>query len=200
MPSPLESALLYMERLHALPQGGRESLRRIARVECLAKGDFFLRSGEVPKKVGFMAEGWLRYFHTDAEGREYIRYFCNGGNFVSSQSALIQGESSEFSIQAIEDSVLLVFAYADWLALMESHPAWGIIHKAVLDRALIAAERRERSLMLEDATTRYLAFLDEYPGVELHVKQYDIAGYLGISPVTLSRIRGAKARRPEKLT
>ena len=141
-----------------------------------------------------MTEGWLRYFHTDAEGRDYIRYFCNGDNFVSSQSALIEGEPSEFSIQAIENSTLAVFEYADWLALLESHPAWGIIHKAILDKALISAERRERSLILNDATTRYLAFLDEYPGVEDHVKQYDIASYLGISPVSLSRIRSGKGK------
>jgi CRP-like cAMP-binding protein len=115
-----------------------------------------------------MTEGWLRYFHTDAEGRDCIRYFCSGDTFVSSQSALIEGEPSEFSIQAIENSTLAVFEYADWLALLESHPAWGIIHKAILD---------------------------EYPGVEDHVKQYDIASYLGISPASLSRIRSGKEHR-----
>jgi CRP-like cAMP-binding protein len=185
----LESLIACLEAIHPLPDGGRERVLSFSRPLRLARGEFFLRAGDLPTKVGFMTEGWLRYFHTDAEGREYIKYFCNGENFVSSQSALINGKPSEFSIQAIEESVLVVFEYADWLALMESHPAWGIIHKAILDRALIAAERRERSLILDDATKRYLAFLDEYPGVELHVKQYDIASYLGISPVTLSRIR-----------
>jgi CRP-like cAMP-binding protein len=181
-----------LKKIHALPRDGIEKLHRITRIEGLKRGEFFLRAGDVPTKVGFMTEGWLRYFHTDAEGRDYIRYFCSGENFVSSQSALIEGQASEFSIQAIEDSVLAVFEYADWLALMESDPAWGLIHKAVLDRALVAAERRERSLILDDAKTRYLAFLDEYPDIELHVKQYDIASYLGISPVSLSRIRSGK--------
>lgn len=184
--------IAHMAMIHALPRGGSEKLRGIARTLELAGGDFFLRAGDLPTKVGFMTEGWLRYFHTDSEGREYIRYFCNGENFVSSQSAMIKGEPSEFSIQAIEDSALVVFEYADWLAMMATDPAWGIIHKAILDRALIAAERRERSLILDDAAKRYRAFLDEYPGVELHVKQYEIASYLGISPVTLSRIRSGK--------
>ena len=183
-----------LKKIHALPRDGIEKLHRITRIEGLKRGEFFLRAGDVPTKFGFMTEGWLRYFHTDAEGRDYIRYFCNGDNFVSSQSALIEGEPSEFSIQAIENSTLAVFEYADWLALLESHPAWGIIHKAILDKALISAERRERSLILNDATTRYLAFLDEYPGVEDHVKQYDIASYLGISPVSLSRIRSGKGK------
>jgi len=192
MPTQFDSMISLLKKIHALPRDGIEKLHRITRIEGLKRGEFFLRAGDVPTKVGFMTEGWLRYFHTDAEGRDYIRYFCNGENFVSSQSALIEGQASEFSIQAIEDSVLAVFEYADWLALMESDPAWGLIHKAVLDRALVAAERRERSLILDDAKTRYLAFLDEYPDIELHVKQYDIASYLGISPVSLSRIRSGK--------
>ena len=136
-----------------------------------------------------MTEGWLRHFHIDAEGREYIRYFCSGGNFVSSQSALINGTPSDFSIQAIEVSRLVVFEYRDWLGLSESHPSWAAIHKAVLERALEISERRERSLVLDDAATRYRRFLEEYPGAEAHIRQYDIASYLGVSPVTLSRIR-----------
>jgi CRP-like cAMP-binding protein len=193
MHAEFEALIARLEAIHPLPPGGRERILAISRLATVAKGGYFLHAGERPARVGFMTEGWLRYFHTDAEGREYIRYFCSGNNFVSSQSALVKGEPSEFSIQAIEDSRLVVFEYRRWLALTESHPAWGIIHQAILDQALMAAERRERSLILEDAAARYGRFLEEYPGVEDHVRQYDIASYLGISPVTLSRIRGSRA-------
>jgi len=44
-------------------------------------------------------------------------------------------------------------------------------------------------LLLDDAPTRYLNFLAEYPALEPRLKQYHIASYLGITPVTLSRIR-----------
>lgn len=189
-----ESLIRRLERIHQLPPGGRERILPLLRIRNLAKEEYFLRAGQRPATVGFMTEGWLRYFHTDAEGREYIRYFCNGENFVSSQSALVNNEPSGFSIQAIEPSRIVVFDYKGWLALLESHPAWGIIHTAILDEALAVAERRERSLILDDATDRYLRFLEDYPGVEAHVRQYDIASYLGISPVSLSRIRSAKTK------
>jgi CRP-like cAMP-binding protein len=194
MPSRLDSLIAHLEGIGTLPPGGRERLLRITRSEDLGRGEFFLRAGERPARIGFMTSGWLRYFHTDEEGREYIRYFCHGENFVSSQSALIEGRPSEFSIQAIEPSSLLAFEYSDWLGLLDSHPGWGAIHQAVLERALVASERRERSLILDDARRRYLAFLEEYPGIEEHVRQYDIASYLGISPVSLSRIRSGKAK------
>ncbi len=188
-----ESLMRYMEDIHPLPPGGRDRLLPLLRVEELPPGSCFLLAGSVPRKVGFMVHGWLRYFHVDENGKEYIRYFCRGGSFVSSQSALVKGQPSEFSIQAIEDCRLVVFDYREWLRLAESHPAWVSIHNAILERALELAERRERSLILEDAATRYRRFLAEYPDAEAHVRQYDIASYLGVSAVTLSRIRGARA-------
>ncbi len=193
MKREFESLILRMQAIHPLPSGGRERLASLLSVRNLPKGDYFVRAGEIPEQVGYMIKGWLRYFYIDGEGREFVRYFCNGGNFVSSQSALIEGESSAFSIQAIEDAELVVFAYKDWLSLLETHAAWGIIHKTILDQVLVRAEQRERSLILDDAATRYRLFLEEFPDAEEHVKQYDIASYLGISPVSLSRIRGSRA-------
>ncbi len=188
-----ESLIRRMEAIHPLPSGGRERLASLLNVQDLSKGGYFVRAGETSTRVGYMNRGWLRYFYTDGEGREFVRYFCNGGNFVTSQSALIEGAPSAFSIQAIEDAELVVFAYKDWLSLLETHSAWGIIHKTILDQALVRAEQRERSLILDDAATRYRMFLEEFPDAEEHVRQYDIASYLGISPVTLSRIRGSRA-------
>ncbi len=189
MPVEFDALARYLEGIHPLPPSGREKLERFLRIEDVGKDEYFIRAGKVPSKIGFLFKGWLRHFHIDAEGREYIRYFCSGGNFVSSQSALINGTPSDFSIQAIEASRLVVFDYRDWLGLSESHPSWAAIHKAVLEHALEISERRERSLVLDDAATRYRKFLEEYPGAEAHIRQYDIASYLGVSPVTLSRIR-----------
>jgi CRP-like cAMP-binding protein len=189
-----EPFIRSMEAIHPLPPGGRERLVAMLSAQNLSKGEYFVRAGETPARVGYMIKGWLRYFYTDVEGREFVRYFCNGGNFVSSQSALIEGLPSAYSIQAIEDSELVVFAYKDWLSLLETHAAWGIIHKTILDGALVRAEERERSLILDDAATRYRLFLREFPDAEEHVRQYDIASYLGISPVSLSRIRGSRAK------
>jgi CRP-like cAMP-binding protein len=192
--SPFDAMLEAMRAYRPLPKGGPEALELISLRRDLAKGEFFLRSGEVPRLVGFLASGWLRHFHVGSEGREYMRYFCSGGNFVTSQTALLEGRPSEYSIQAVEDSRLVVIDYRDWLSLSEKDSAWVFIHKAVLDAALATAERRERSLVLDDAAERYRRFLAEYPGAELHLRQYDIASYLGISPVTLSRLRGRRER------
>lgn len=191
MADELEPLFLALEGIRPLPPDGRKLLRGIARPARLKRGELFLRSGEVPSRVAFMTKGWLRYFHVGEDGREFIRYFCNGGNFVADSAALAAGRPSEFSIQAIEDSSLLVFLYEDWIGLTKSYPAWLDMHAALLEKALDSAERRARSLVLNDAETRYRLLLEEFPGIEEHVRQYEIASYLGINPVSLSRIRAS---------
>jgi len=41
---------------------------------------------------------------------------------------------------------------------------------------------------MQDAKARYQQFLKDYPGLESRVRQYHVASYLGISPVSLSRL------------
>jgi CRP-like cAMP-binding protein len=189
-----ETVIRRLETLHTLPAGGGQRVAALLRLQDLPKGGYFVRAGEIPTRIGYILCGWLQYFYTNADGKKLVRYFCKGENFVSSQSALTRGAPSAFSIQALEDSKLVVFKYRDWLQLLETHPAWAIMHKTLVEQALMRSEERERSLILDDAATRYRRFLEEFPGAEQHIKQYDIASYLGISPVTLSRIRGSKAK------
>ena len=53
----------------------------------------------------------------------------------------------------------------------------------------IMKEMREKSFLLDDATTRYLNFKKEYPDLENKIKLYHIASFIGITPGALSRIR-----------
>jgi CRP-like cAMP-binding protein len=68
----------------------------------------------------------------------------------------------------------------------------------VIDHLLIYGiekERRERELLTQSAEARYQALLEDSPKLLDKVKQKDIARYLGITPVALSRIRGRSKSR-----
>ena len=106
-----ESLLQHLASIHPLPAGGRERMASLLNVRDLAKGEYFVRAGETPTRVGFMVSGWLQYFYVDADGRRFVRYFCCAGNFVSSLSAMMDGTASAYSIQAVEASRLVVFPY-----------------------------------------------------------------------------------------
>jgi len=185
--SPL---LDVLETIHPLPDSERSYLVDRLRWIELAKGDFFLRPAKPATQIGFLVSGLIRYFYVSEDGREYTKHFCVPGHFVSSYASLAAGTSSDYWIEALEPTRLIVFGYQEWLDILHRHPAWGVINGRVQAYSLILAERRERSLILESALTRYRKLLEEFPGIEARVRQYDLASYLGITPVALSRIRG----------
>jgi CRP-like cAMP-binding protein len=131
-------------------------------------------------------------YYRDARGTEWTKAFCLAGTVVAAYSALLRGEPSRLSIQALEPSTLLVADFDSYQTLTAEHPCWQIVNRKLAEGLFIKKEQRESELLLDDASTRYQNFLDEYPGLEARVKQYHIASYLGITPVSLSRIRAQR--------
>ena len=177
-----------LEGVHPLPERERERIWPMLTERILEPGDHYIRAGEVAEYVAYVRSGMLRYFYTDAEGHEYTRYFCSGGSFVSVSSS--KGSPSPFTVRALERTEAALLRYRDLLQLIDTHPVWGRIVFHLNEAALGLAAERERSLIMDDATTRYLNLLRDFPGIESKVRQYDIASYLGVTPVALSRIRG----------
>lgn len=156
---------------------------------CLKRGEFFVRAGEMPKTIGIVMSGILRLYYVDVDGDEYSKSFCAEGSFVAAYSALLLQQSSRLFIQASEDTRLLIADYAVFRSLSAQHPCWQTLNCKIAEFLFIKKEKRESALLLDDATTRYLSFQAEYPGLKTRIKQHHIASYLGITPVTLSRIR-----------
>jgi CRP-like cAMP-binding protein len=141
-----------------------------------------------------VVSGLLRLYYIDANGNEFIKSFCVENEIVAAYSALLLHEPSRLFIQALEPSTLLVADFAEYQAVSAQHACWQMVNSRIAETLFIKKEKREAALLLDDAETRYRAFLAEYPQLEQRVKQHHIASYLGITPVSLSRIR-ARLRR-----
>ena len=155
----------------------------------LKRGEFFIRAGDVPQTIGFIITGILRLYYVDADGNEFTKSFCAENSFVAAYSALLLNQPSQLFIQALEGSKLLIADYSAYRALSETHACWQQLNCKIAESLFIQKEKRESTLLLDDAKTRYLSFLEQHPGLETRLKQHYIASYLGITPVTLSRIR-----------
>ena len=178
-----------IKTLSPVPDDQLDRLVRIAKLKEYSRGDYFLRADTTPTSFGFNLEGLFRYYYLDRKGVEYTKDFIPEGRFVISYSAMIQRTPSYFSIEALEDSRVLVIGYDAWHKIIQSHNCWTELVNVLLQQAFMFKEKRERQFLLDDAETRYLDFIHEFPNMEGRVKQYLIASYLGITPVALSRIR-----------
>ncbi|CAM1367712.1 Cyclic nucleotide binding regulatory protein [Tenacibaculum litoreum] len=164
-------------------------LLAIGKIETLKKGDYFVRAGAIPKKIGFIKKGLFRYVYINSLGKQFTKGIILEDQFIASYSAMISNEPSYFFIEALEDSEVFSIPYKKWVTLVDTDPFWMRFLLKLVEKGFIAKEKRERELLLLNAETRYINFLKEYPSIEDRIHQTIIASYLGIQPESLSRIR-----------
>lgn len=155
----------------------------------IKKGEYLVREGETPEKLAFIVSGIFRAFYLTELGDEKTIVFRGKGKPLSAYSSFVNAQTAKFSIQALEDSVLLYLSIEDFEELLSENPLWKMYTGQYYMTLFIEKEKRERELLSDDAKTRYIRFLKDYPGLEDRINHYHIASYLGISNVTLSRIR-----------
>ena len=161
----------------------------------IAKQQFLLREGEVCKNVAFINRGCLRYFYTKDE-QDVTGYLFFENSFITDYYSFLTQLPATQNIDAIEVSDLLLLSYGNMQILYEQIPAWERFGRMVAESLFICAQQRSASLLFDSAETRYLKLLEERPAVIERVPQHIIASYLGITPETLSRIKGRRIKSP----
>ena len=185
----------YMDRVYQellkygpIPESAWENRAQFEPIT-FKKGEYFVRIGDIPDKMGFIWSGLFRVFYLTEQGDERILVFRNENRFLSAFSAFLEGQPSWYGIQALEPSVLLCIHINEYKRLVAEHPYWSQISRRYVESIFLEKEKREREFLSENAETRYLNFRKNYPDIESRVPQYQVASYLGITPVALSRIR-----------
>ncbi|RAW02889.1 Crp/Fnr family transcriptional regulator [Pseudochryseolinea flava] len=186
----MNSALVRaLHMLTHLPPEEESKLLSITHVVAINKGEPFIREGTVPQKFAFVNRGLFRYYYSNEKGTEFTKGFFAENSFIVSYTAMSKQLPSHYSIEALEDAEIMVIDYAEWLKLFRAHPCWTKFLLSLIEKGYMKKEARERELLILNASERYRIFLRDYPQLEHRVKQHQIASYLGITPVALSRIR-----------
>ncbi len=159
----------------------------------LDKGEALLRAGEQAQWVGFVVSGGLREHYVLADGGERTKGFSLPGWFAGSLSDLISGEVSKVWIEAAVPSVLLTLPWQQVRHWQETRPAWTRFAWRVAERLYMMKVEREYELLAMDAAARLDATLARWPMLEQVFSQRDIASYVGVTPVHLSRLRSSRA-------
>jgi CRP-like cAMP-binding protein len=155
----------------------------------ITKGDCYIREGEIPKSFAYVVKGLFRYYYIDKKGNDFTKGFFPENSFIASYSALIHKRGSYFTVEALENSNILVINYNEWKEIFEKELCWHKFLLALIEKGYCIKEAREREFLLFDAEERYKSFLKNFPGLDKRIKQHIIASYLGITSVALSRIR-----------
>jgi CRP-like cAMP-binding protein len=154
----------------------------------LLKNAYFSEAGKTPNRVGFVLEGVVRGCYYNNKGEEITRCFIPENNLcVDYPNFEAMVASSEY-IQACTDCRLIVFSKPDWDELSHTIDGWDSIKNKMVQKCLYQKSRKH-PVISQDATTRYLEFLQNFPALANRIPLSHIASYLGVTQQSLSRIR-----------
>lgn len=178
-----------------MPPAQWEKAEALAKERKFARGEHFLEPGDPADRFGFVIQGVFRSYRLSASGEESVKAFRAEGELIGAYAELLQRIPSLTFIEALEESRALVVSTSDMEALEAGHACWSALARRVAEHQFILKERREQEFLDLSAEERLVRFQAEHPHLKDRVSQRDIAAYLGITPVALSRIVSRRRKR-----
>jgi CRP-like cAMP-binding protein len=158
----------------------------------LVKNELFSKEGRAAREIGFLLEGDMRHYYI-FDGEEKTTYFYFENNFVADYISCITGKPAQLNIQALTYCRLLVFPYEDLKSLFQKNHSWERFGRLIAEYLAIGLEERMAGLLMLSPEERYRNLVESHRIKILErIPQQYIASYLGITPVSLSRIRARK--------
>jgi len=173
----------------SLTDGEFERVKTFFIPKKIRKGHFLLRAGEVSRYLAFVEKGCLRQYSIDSKGEEHVVQFAIEDWWISDMYSSLTGAPATYSIDALEDSEVLLLDTALQEKLCTEIPPFERFFRLLLQGSFVAKERRITAALSLSAEEQYLSLLEMYPELFQRVPQNQIASYLGITPQSLSRIR-----------
>lgn len=178
-----------IERFVALTDADWELLEPHLKERTIKKNDFMLREGETGRELGYVVEGTMRHYYTK-NGEEKTTYFYFENSLVGPYISCISGQPSQITFQAIADTRLLTFPYKVMKELYTQSHVWEHFGRVLAEYLAIGLEDRMVGLLTLSPEERYEQLLQSNKQKIIErIPQHLIANYLGITPVSLSRIR-----------
>jgi len=166
-----------------------ETFAACFRLESFAEGQHWIQSGDIAEDICFIAQGLLRIYYSDQTGHEVNQHFYQSDELIAPVSTMLNNEPCQYYVQALEPCQLLLANVEALSALGFNNPEWLRLENKILQSVFMKTAKREAKLLLGNGEQRYRWFLKEHPELAQKLPQYQIASFLGLTPVSLSRLR-----------
>jgi len=146
------------------------------------------KEGEIADELFFILKGLIRLYYRK-DGEEITGFIFKENLFASSYDSFLRQVPGIQTLETLEPCDLLVISRNDLEELYEQIPKMQILARKVAEQRFIHAQMMLSSFILDTPEERYVKFLEQQGELLLRVPHHVIASLLGITPVSLSRIR-----------
>jgi CRP-like cAMP-binding protein len=187
----MQSLIKHIKTIYPISVAAEMALLEICKESVFHKSKDIQAIGHTCKTIYFVKKGCVRiyYFKEDIDITESFEF---ENAFVARAESLFTGKPSLKAIQTIEDTILIGIDSNQLFQLFDTHHDLERLFRKIIETSYVNTVNRIESLQFNTAEERYQNLLKDHPNVLQRVPLKYIASYLGITPVSLSRIRAIK--------
>ncbi|GLZ84575.1 hypothetical protein Pres01_06260 [Metapseudomonas resinovorans] len=152
-----------------------------------------IRAGERPTHFYVILAGVARYYYLSPEGRQWNKTFFREGQLIGSLSAYLKQQPCTYNIAAVERCRLASLPLAIQDQYGKRFPQLLQMQHLMVRQIMLRNEDREALLLTRNGEQRYQWLLENEPWLLDRVPQYHLASYLGMDPVSFSRVKRKRA-------
>lgn len=193
-PSLADRLAPIMARYHAVGLQAVLQVAREAEVLHLRKDEHLAEAGRPDGNEYFILEGILHRHVLDHSGQRVTSAFHPEGTTLTPHFARTINGRSQFNVQSLVPSLVAAVPVATFDRLRYGHEDLRLFGLRVVEQELIGSIRQAVSFRERSARDRLIDLRTEFPGLENRIPHAVIASYLGITPVSFSRLRKELAR------
>ena len=184
-----EDIKFYLGIFKGLSLADITELFKMAHTRHIPANGIYIDEGSSSKKLGLIRKGLIRAYKVKENGDDVTLMLRWENQFVASHDSVILNQPSRFIYQALEDTILMELDYGKVDSILDNNPKLSSHRNIFLLRMLAEALERMESFVLLTPEERYLDLLKDKPDIFNRVHNKYLATLLGITPVSLSRIR-----------
>ncbi|TWR31064.1 Crp/Fnr family transcriptional regulator [Mucilaginibacter pallidiroseus] len=184
-----EEVSFYLSIFKGLDSKDIYELVKMSHTRRLAAGEVYIKNGSSYQKLAYIKKGLIRAYHLQENGDDITILLRWENQLIASHDNIIYGKPSRFTYQAMEDTVLIEIDYQKAQAILDNNPKLSSTRHTFLLNMLAESMSRVESFVLLTPEERYQQLVNEKADIVNRVPDKYIATLLGITPVSLSRIR-----------
>jgi CRP/FNR family transcriptional regulator, anaerobic regulatory protein len=187
----MDNFIKYLNTIYKLSDDTISDLVTCLTTFEFAKNNTILKQGQVCNYLYFVDKGLLRLFYY-RNGKDITDYFATEQNIIGGIDSFFSRKPSEKIIEALEACSLIAISFDNLEKLYQKHHDLERVGRILSIGAFLSMQKRLFAIQFHPAKQRYQELLKSSPDILQRVPLGHIASYLGITQVTLSRIRSQK--------
>lgn len=176
------------------PESDRKLLEQISSVKLYEKNEYILEQGKYCNHLWFINSGAVKAFES-IDGAKRVTHFFFKNNFFTNYYCWVTPHTSDISFQAVQDCELIIIDQKKLMSLCEKHHIFDTIGRKIAENVYVQEFQLRKLLLNCNAIQRYEYLEQNNPEVFQHFPLKDIASFIGVTDVSLSRIRKERFKK-----